>query len=127
MYSRLALSGLLYFHNFCWKKQKLGLEDLPPSFVGVGKGEDLHLFRQMNGGFIAAVVEVEPAGKLLPGIQGQQVQFQQQLRRAVLHHPEEIHQLALDVVVHLELAWLFAQQHSAAAAEDFDVAPEFLG
>ena len=36
-------------------------------------------------------------------------------------------ELAFDVVVHLELAWLFAQKHSAAAAEDFDVAPEFLG
>ena len=85
------------------------------------------MIRQMNGGFIAAVVEVEPAGKLLPGVKGQQVQFQQQLSRAVLHHTEEIHQLTLDVVVHLELAGFLAKQHSAAAAEDFDVAPEFLG
>ena len=38
----------------------------------------------------------------------------------------EIHQLAFDVVVHLELAGFLAQKHSAAAAEDFDVAPEFL-
>ena len=28
--------------------------------------DDLQLIRQMNGGFIAAIVEVEPAGKLLP-------------------------------------------------------------
>ena len=80
----------------------------------------------MDGGFAAAVVEVEPAGKLLTGIQGQQIQFQQQFCRTVLYHPEEIHQLALDVVVDLKLAGFLPQQYGAAAAEDLDVASEFL-
>ena len=80
----------------------------------------------MDSRFIAAIVEVEPAGKLLPGVKGQLVQFQQQLRRTVFNHPEEIHQLAFNVGVDLELAGFLAQQHSAAAAKDFNVAPEFL-
>ena len=87
--------------------------------------DDLQLIRQMDGGFIAAVVEVEPAGKLLAGIQRQQVQFQQQLCRTVLHYPEEIHQFPLDVVVDLKFAGFLPQQHSPAAAEDFNIASEF--
>ena len=107
-------------------KRRFQLLRLLPQ-IGRGRSvEDLHLIRQVDGGFVAAVVEVEPAGKLLPGVKGQQIQFQQQLRGAVLYYPEEVHQLTLDVVVHLELAGFLAQQHSAAAAKDFNVAPEFL-
>ena len=89
--------------------------------------DDLQLIRQMNGGFIAAVVEVEPAGKLLAGIQRQQVQFQQQLCRTVLHYPEEIHQFPLDIIVDLKFAGFLPQQYSTAAAEDFNIASEFPG
>ena len=89
--------------------------------------DDLQLIRQMDGGFIAAVMEVEPAGKLLPRIQGQQIQLQQQLCRTVLYYPEEIHQFPLDVVVNLKFAGFLPQQHSPAAAEDFNIASEFSG
>ena len=87
--------------------------------TGSGKTQVyLHLIRQVDGGFVATVVKVEPAGELLPGVKGQQIQFQQQLRGAVLYYPEEVHQLTFNVVVDLELAGFLAQEHSAAAAED---------
>ena len=97
---------------------------LPLIVPGVNN-DDLQLIRQMNGGFIAAVVEVEPAGKLLAGIQRQQVQFQQQLCRTVLHYPEEIHQFPLDIIVDLKFAGFLPKQYSTAAAEDFNIASEF--
>ena len=44
-----------------------------------------------------------------------------------VHYPEEIHQFPLDIVVDLKIAGFLSQQHSAAAAEDFNIASEFPG
>ena len=52
--------------------------------------------------------------------------LQQQLCRTVPDDPETVDQLAVDVVVDLELDRVMSQQNSAAAAEDFDKPVVFL-
>ena len=81
---------------------------------------------EMDRRIISAVMEMQPGVKLLPGIQGQQIQFQQQLCGPVSDNPETIHQLTIHIIVDFKPAWRSAEQHSAASTKDFDIAVVFL-
>lgn len=70
---------------------------------------------------------MKPALKLRTGVQWQQPQLQQKLRRSVSHTAEQVHQLSVDVVVNLKLAGFPPQHDRAGAAKDFDVTSVFLG
>ena len=87
---------------------------------------DLVLGLDEDRRIVVGILEAEPCGKFLTGGQGQMPQFQQQICRTVPDDPETVDQLAVDVVVDLELDWIMSQQNSAAAAEDFDKPVVFL-
>ena len=87
---------------------------------------DLLLGFEVDLGVAAGVLEMQPFHKFFTGIQRQVTQLQQQFRGSIADDPKAVHQFAVHIVVDLESDGFMTQQHSAAAAKDFDKTVVFL-
>ena len=63
-----------------------------------------------------------PGVEFLPGIEGQEPQLPDQLRRAIPHAAKQVHQIAVVIVVHLKgIRFVLPQQHCAGTTEGLNV------
>ena len=87
--------------------------------------DDFQLGFQMHIGITGSIMKPEPVRKCISCVDGQQIQLQQEFCGSVLDDFEQVVQFSVQIVVDFKFVLRLSQQHSTAAAEDFDIAVVF--